>query len=335
MTDKSAPDEFDLIKRFFVPLTKNAPGAFSLSDDAAVLSVPSGRNMVVTTDAMVSGVHFLADTPPEDIAAKLLRVNLSDLAAMGAMPESYTLSLALPKSTPSENVLWLEHFTEGLSHEQELWKISLIGGDTVSTPGALTLSLTALGSVAAGKELRRSGAVAGDTIFVSGTLGDAALGLSVLKGDLSGLAGEDQAYLVNRHRRPLPRVALGGRLQGLAAAVIDISDGLVADLEHICETSGVSATVDAGKIPLSPVARSLLDLERNFLNAILAGGDDYELLFTASSRNHAALAALAVELELPITEIGRIDAPAGDKKVRIIDENGKLINVASSGYRHF
>jgi len=332
---KSGLNEFDLIRRFFVPLTKNAPGAFALSDDAAILSVEPGRNLVVTTDMMVSGVHFLPDTAPEDIAAKLLRVNLSDLASMGAVPESYTLSIALPKSDSSANEAWLKRFATGLSDEQNIWDISLVGGDTVSTPGALTLNVTAFGSVPVGGELRRSGAVSGDSIFVSGTLGDAALGLNALKGDISGLAREALDYLVSRHRRPSPRGALGRRLAGLATSTIDVSDGLAADLEHICEASGVSATVDVSKIPLSPIARSLLDQDGNHLNAILAGGDDYELLFTASSRNEEALAKLSVELDLPITKIGHIQGPKKDEKVRILDINGQTVNLASGGYRHF
>ena len=228
--------EFDLIERLLRPLTRGYPGALNLTDDAALVRVPAGRELVVAKDAMVADVHFLADDPPDLVGGKLLRVNLSDLAAMGADPLGYLLVIARSPDVTDE---WLQSFASGLLADQNRFGCHLLGGDTVSTPGPLTLSLTILGTVPEGSALLRSGAKAGDDVWVSGCLGDAALGLRVLR----GLAvTEDEALaLVDRYRTPRPRLALGTALRGIASAAIDVSDGLVADLGHILETSGVGA----------------------------------------------------------------------------------------------
>ena len=323
--------EFELIARHFAPLSAAEPGAFALTDDAAVLELEPGRRLVVTTDPMVAGVHFLPENPAGAVAAKLLRVNLSDLAAMGAKPLAYTLSAALPENMEDG---WLERFAQALAADQASFQVTLIGGDTVATPGPLTLTLCALGTVAEGRELRRSGARPGDTVYVSGTIGDAALGLAALRGALPGLAPELREALAERYLRPQPRVALGQRLSGLAHAAADISDGLVADLGHICAASGTGATVEAARIPLSPAGRAVLEADAERMTTVLAGGDDYELLFTAPPECADTLAGLSRELDLPLTAIGRIDETKGDG-VRVIDEDGRRIDLVENGYRHF
>jgi len=332
--DREKPGEFEIIRRFFAPLSEAAAGAFALTDDAAVLDVAADRTLVVTSDALVAGVHFLADDPPADVARKTLRVNLSDLAAMGATPLAYTLALALPRET---GVAWLEPFTAALAEDQERFGIALVGGDTVATPGPLTLSVCAFGTVRRGTELRRAGAKPGDAVFVTGTVGDAALGLIALTRGLAGLSAADRDALVGRYRRPCPRTACGPRLVGLATAAIDVSDGLLADLGHICETSGVTAVVETPRVPLSAAARRALGSGAGGWPDVLTGGDDYELLFTAPPEARPALAELAVEMGLAITEIGRIVGGGGfeGERVAVVDGDGRRMVLPAPGYRHF
>ncbi|MBT3361102.1 MAG: thiamine-phosphate kinase [Rhodospirillales bacterium] len=320
------PGEFEVIRRHFAPLAQSFPGALNLTDDAAVLDVPEGRELVVTSDALVSGVHFLADDPPADIAAKALRVNLSDLASMGAQPLAYTLAAALSDVIDDE---WLRAFAEGLGRDQVEFGIGLIGGDTVATPGPLTLSICAFGSVPKGRALRRSGANPGDLVFVSGTIGDATLGLAALTGDLKGLDEADRNVLVGRYRRPTPRSVLGPGLIGIATAAIDISDGLVADLGHICEVSEVEAVVEASRVPLSAAAR-----KNGAIEQLLSGGDDYELLFCApaSAREDVRRAGAIAGVE--ISEIGRICA-GSERTVSIIDKKGRPLEIGDAGFTHF
>jgi len=328
--------EFEIIRRFFAPLAKGAPGAFGLTDDAAALDVPPGQSLVVTSDALVAGVHFLADDTAADVAAKALRVNLSDLASMGARPMAYTLALALTRETGVE---WLEPFARALAADQELFGIHLIGGDTVATPGPLTLSICAFGCVAQGAALRRSGAQVGDAVFVTGTIGDAALGLIALRTGLAGVTTADQDALAARYRRPIPRTACGLRLVGLAKAAVDVSDGLVADLGHICETSGTAAVIETARVPLSAAARAALAVGAGSWRDILSGGDDYELLFAAPPDSEPTLAGISKSLDLPITRIGRIvertatDDP--DRLVGVTDLDGRRMMLEGSGYRHF
>jgi thiamine-monophosphate kinase len=279
---------------------------------------------VLTKDAMVAGVHFLADDPAGQIAQKLLRVNLSDLAAMGAAPLGYLLALARAEEVSDD---WLAGFCAGLAADNAAFGISLLGGDTVSTPGPLTLSLTAIGEAPAGAALLRRGAAPGDDVWVSGTLGDAALGLRVLQGELD-ITEPARAFLVERYRLPRPRLALGQALRGVASAAIDVSDGLVADLGHILEVSGVGAEIHAGALPLSAAARGLRDTR----DAALSGGDDYELLFTAPPERGAAIAALACRLDLPLTLIGKIRAEPG---LQLWDEAGRELAVRRAGWQHF
>ena len=329
MPDQPPEGEFALIARLLAPLAEGLPGAFGLTDDAACLSAPAGEALVVTNDVMVAGVHYQAHDPPALVARKLLRVNLSDLAAMGAVPYAYMLGLALSRTAPEA---WLEGFVDGLAMDQRRYDFVLAGGDTVGTDGPTVLSVTAFGTAPEGAVLRRGGALPGDEVYVSGTIGDAALGLKVLTGELGNLAAPERDALTQRYHLPEPRVTLGPALRGLAHAAIDISDGLVADFGHVCETSGVSGTIEAASVPLSPAARVAIDSSAGLLEAVLTGGDDYELLFTAPPGASARLAALAEGAKMPITCIGRISAGSG---ARVVDSEGQVLALGRTGYQHF
>ena len=321
--------EFGRIREFFAPLA--GLGALNLTDDAALLDCPPGYRLVVTVDQLVEGVHFLADDPPDLVARKLMRRNLSDLAAMGATPRHYLVTSALP-ATHDDG--WVRGFAEGLAEDQHRFGLALLGGDSTSTPGPASLTLTAIGHVAAGREIRRNGAQAGDKIWVSGTIGDAYLGLKVLRGDddLVGLGPVFAETLAARYRVPEPRCVLGPNLIGIAHAMIDISDGLVADLGHICETSGVAATLALDKLPLSKAALLVLVEGWTNLGALATGGDDYELLFTAPVEADDEITSLSQGLGLRITEIGVIEQGEG---VRLIDAAGAELLIDKSGWRHF
>jgi thiamine-monophosphate kinase len=319
--------EFGRIRQFFAPLA--GPGGLGLEDDAALVDCAPGQRLVATVDAIVAGVHYLADDPPDLVAKKLLRVNLSDLAAMGATPRHYLLVTALPARLGDD---WVARFAEGLAEDQRQFGVALIGGDSVATRGPAVLTLTALGEVAAGAETRRRGARPGDRVWVSGTIGDAFLGLKVLRGGYGSLAAAERAALAARFRLPEPRTALGPRLFGIAHAMLDVSDGLIADLGHICECSRVGATVALEALPLSPAARRVVAGAPGLAAELATAGDDYELLFAAPPEADAALERLAAELGLPLTPVGAIEAGAG---VRLVDAAGRPVPVASPGWRHF
>ncbi len=238
------PGEFRLIARHFRPLA--GAGALDLTDDAALLAPPPGRELVVAADAMVAGVHFLPDDPADLVARKLLRVNLSDLAAMGAAPLAYLLTLSAPRATPDA---WFAAFAAGLAADQEEFGLRLLGGDTTSTPGPVSLSLTIIGHVAPGRAVRRAGAQAGDGLFVTGTIGDGALGLRAIRGELA----DPEGFLASRYRLPRPRI---GFPLASAHAAMDVSDGLVQDVGHLCRLAGIGAVIEASRIPLSPAARA-------------------------------------------------------------------------------
>ncbi len=326
--------EFELIARYFAPLAEAAPGAQGLRNDAALfdLTGPAGDNsLVLTVDAMVAGVHFLPDDPPETIGRKLLRVNLSDLAAMGARPRGYLLAAAFPRDLDEA---WIAAFAAGLAEDQAIFGIALYGGDTVSTPGPLTLSLTAFGEAPKDRTLSRATARAGDLVYVSGTIGDGLLGLEALRGGLVELAEDHRAYLATRFRLPEPRLELGRRLAetGLASAALDVSDGLAADLGHIAEESGLAAEIEAGAVPLSAAATAALGSAPERLPELLGGGDDYELLFTVAPGRAGEVAALAAALDLPLTAIGRMAAGRG---LRLRDPAGQEVTLEGTGWRHF
>ncbi|MBX6320592.1 MAG: thiamine-phosphate kinase [Rhodospirillaceae bacterium] len=324
------PPEFELIARHFAPLAAAAPGALGLGDDAALVEVAPGRRLVVTSDAVVAGVHFLPDDPPDLVARKALRVNLSDLAAMGARPVGYLLVTAFS----DQDEAWLAAFAGGLAADQAAFGIPLLGGDTVATPGPLTIVVTALGEVPEGRELRRSRARPGDLVLVTGTLGDGALGLKALRGELAMLTEADRAALVRRYNLPEPRLAFGRAVAegGLAACGMDISDGLVADLGHVCARSGVGAEIELARLPVSPAAAAAVAADPALRPALYAGGDDYELLLTAPPERVPALVQAAAESGLHLTPIGRIVAGTG---VHLKDEEGREIRVRSGGYSHF
>jgi len=319
--------EFERIRRFFAPLAW--PGGLGLADDAALVDCKPGQSFVVTADAIVAGVHYLPDDPPEQVAKKLLRVNLSDLAAMGAQPLHYILTTALPAELGPQ---WLTRFAEGLAEDQRLFGIDLLGGDSVGIRGPAVLSLTAIGEVAAGQEVRRSGAKPGDLVWVSGAIGDAFLGLSLLRGAYTDLDPKHRDYLVRRFRVPDPRTELGPRLRGIARAMIDISDGLLADLGHICETSQVAAVVELGLLPLSPAARAVIEGDPEVYPRLAAGGDDYELLFAAPAEATETIAALSSSLGVPVTRIGGIEAGTS---ARLVGFDRQPIPLEVTGYRHF
>jgi thiamine-monophosphate kinase len=319
--------EFGRIRRFFAPLA--GPGALGLEDDAALVDCAVGRRLVVTVDAMVEGVHYLPDDPPELVAQKLLRVNLSDLAAKGARPLHYLLTTALPRERDDA---WVARFAAGLAEDQRRFGVDLLGGDSVATHGPAVLSLTAIGDVAAGTEIRRRGARAGDRVWVSGAIGDAYLGLKILRGEYSQLDPAERAKLVARFQVPEPRMELGPRLAGVAHAMCDVSDGLVADLEHICDASDVAAVIELASVPLSAPASRLAAREPDLPARLATAGDDYELLFTAPQAATATIERLAAELHIPITPIGVIEPGSG---VRLRGSDGQPIPIAAPGYRHF
>jgi thiamine-monophosphate kinase len=325
------PAEFELIARYFAPLARGCAGAEGLTDDAAFIDVDPAMELVVTADALVAGVHFRAEDPPALVARKALRVNLSDLAAKGARPLGYLLTIALPRDL---DAAWVEAFCAGLAADQAEFGISLMGGDTTSTPGPLTLSITAFGTVPRGRAMKRRAARAGDAVVVSGTIGDAALGLLALRGELADLSAAQRDALIDRYHLPRPRTILGPRLaeSGLVHAAIDVSDGLVADLGHVCETSGLGAEIEAARVPLSAAATAALGRAPALRRKILSGGDDYEILFTAPPENIDALNGLAAGLALKLTVIGRMTAGS---EVRVADESGGEISLESQGFRHF
>ena len=323
--------EFELIARYFAPLSRGHPGAWGLLDDVATIAPSPGCELVVKTDAVVAGVHFFADDPPDLVARKALRVNLSDLAAKGARPLAYLIDLILPDSVDEA---WVAGFARGLEADQAEYGIHLVGGDTDKTPGPATIAVMALGEIALGRTIRRGGARPGDHIFVTGTIGDAALGLMALRGQLPDLGPAASGFLAERYRLPQPRVALGPRLVGIATAGLDVSDGLVADLRHLCEVCGLAAEIGAARAPLSPAAREAIAAKPELLAAALTGGDDYEILFTAPKSAAANLARLAAETGVPITAIGEMVA-APQPAVTVRDEQGRMLPLAAEGWTHF
>jgi thiamine-monophosphate kinase len=313
------PAEFALIARHFRPLA--GPGALELQDDAAVLTPPPGRDLVLTADAMVAGVHFLPDDPPDLVGRKLLRVNLSDLAAKGATPIGYLMTVSTPRATPDA---WFAGFASGLAQDQREYGVSLLGGDTTSTPGPISLSLTILGHVAPGQAVHRAGARPGDSIWVTGTIGDGALGLAVARGKLQDPSG----YLFSRYQLPQPRVGLA--IAGIASAGMDVSDGLVQDLGHLCRAGGLAAEIDASLIPLSEPARVA---GPDWLATCLTGGDDYELLLAVPPAREAALRRGAQTAGLPVARIGGFCS--GPPSVTVRGPDGQPMTLPTGGWSHF
>jgi thiamine-monophosphate kinase len=328
VTAKTRLGEFALIDRYFRPLAGD-PGTFGLTDDAARYRQRPGDDLVLTADMLAAGVHFFADDPPGSIARKALRVNLSDLAAKGAEPFGYLLSLALPADWTDA---WMKRFAAGLAADQKYYGVTLLGGDTTRAAGGLTIAITALGRVPKGRMVLRSGAKAGDAIFVSGTIGDAALGLRFRKGILGGKVSGTK-HLLDRYLHPQPRVRLAPVLLRYVSSGMDISDGLIGDLAHICDASGVGADVGSHLVPLSSAARAALAADPSLLSVVLNGGDDYELLVTVSPGAAKAFTAGAAAAGVPVTRIGEISSGRGAPVIR--DATGKVVKLVARGHTHF
>jgi thiamine-monophosphate kinase len=328
------PNEFELIARYFSPLARGFPGAFRLLDDVAVIAPASGKELVVKTDTIVSGVDFFSDAPADLIARKALRVNLSDLAAKGAVPRAYLLDLALPDTIDET---WVAAFAGGLAHDQGAFGVHLIGGDMSSTSGPSVIAASLFGEAPIARIVRRDGARSGDAIFVTGTIGDAALGLLALGGTLPALAPTSAAFLVDRYGLPQPRVDLGPRLIDIATSAIDVSDGLVADLHHLCAASRFSAVIESTAVPLSPAAHEVIVSDPRYLEIALTGGDDYEILFTAPETAIPQLAELSRSSGVAISPIGHmIMPPQLDRaEVVVLDGLGRPLSLASEGWTHF
>jgi thiamine-monophosphate kinase len=306
-SDDKLSAEDRLIADLFAPLATH-PGALKLSDDAAFLTPAPGTDVVLTTDAVVGGVHFFPDDDARDVARKALRVNLSDLAAKGAAPLGFLVSLAVAKDTGAD---WLKRFALGLREDAEAYKCPLFGGDTVRTPGPVTVSVTMAGSVPAGSMVRRAGAKPGHRVFVTGTIGDAALGLVLRKGAAWTLTAAQRDHLLGRYLLPQPRNALAEAVRAYASAAMDVSDGLAGDLAKLCRVSGVAAAIDAAAVPLSEAACAAIAIDPAIRETALTGGDDFEVLCTVPEPVASAFVSAAQAAQVPVAEIGVIEPGEG------------------------
>jgi thiamine-monophosphate kinase len=334
MSDRPrSPDsgEDRLIARHFRPLARH-PGAFALGDDAAALTPPPGCDLVLTTDGVIAGVHVFPDDPADAIARRALRVNLSDLAAKGAKPAGFLLSIALPGDIGDD---WLAAFARGLGADADRYGCPLLGGDTDRTPGPLSVSIAALGTVPTGTMVRRSGAHPGDVLLVTGTIGDAALGLALRQDAAAGwgLAQDARRHLLARYLLPEPRTGLADTLRAHASAAIDISDGLAGDLAKLCLASGVSAQVEVERVPLSDAARAMLAIEPALLERALTGGDDYEILAAVPAGKVEGFRARAAAAGIAVTEIGRVEA--GDAAPAFIGPDKRVLVFERPSFSHF
>jgi thiamine-monophosphate kinase len=331
VAEGSAEDR--LIARYFKPIAQHR-GAFGLDDDAAALTIPAGCDLVLTADAVVAGVHFLADDPPDTVAKKSLRVNLSDLAAKGARPVGFLLTLALPKETGDT---WLAPFARGLAKDAQLFACPLLGGDTVRTPGPIAVSISAFGVVARDRMVRRAGAVPGERVVVTGTVGDAALGLILRRSPAMaehwGLGPLQKDHLEARYLVPQPRSTIAESIAAHASAAIDVSDGLAGDLAKLARASGADVEIEVARVPLSDAARAALAKEPALIEAILTGGDDYEVAATVPVGSLEPLRQQASAAGVAITEIGKV--VAGQGKARLIGSDGEPLVFAHPSFSHF
>ena len=316
--------EFQLIEHHFTRLGTIRPDVLlGVGDDCALLQVPEGKTLAVSVDTLVEGVHFLPGVDPESLGHKALAVNLSDLAAMGAEPAWATLALTLPQIEEA----WIEAFCRGFAQLANRFRVQLVGGDT--TRGSLAISVQVHGFVEAGQALRRDGASAGDLLYVSGTLGDAGLALQVAAGEYD--PGSFRNTLQARLDRPQPRIELARALRHLASAAIDLSDGLLADLGHICQRSGCGARLVLSSIPLSPALDQFMRACADW-HVPLTSGDDYELCLVVPRQRQAEFEQLAAGLETPVSLVGEIESTTG---IRCLDANGESVTVGRTGYDHF
>jgi thiamine-monophosphate kinase len=327
-SDETTSAEDRLIASVFAPLATH-PGALGLTDDAAFLAAEPGTDIVLKTDGVIEGVHFFTQDDARDVARKALRVNLSDLAAKGASPRGFLVSLALPANIGMD---WLQRFAQGLREDAETYKCPLFGGDTDRTPGPITVSVAMAGVVPQGTMVRRAGARSGDLIFVTGSIGDAALGLHLRKGANWNLSAAQREHLLSRYLLPQPRNALAEAVRTHASASMDVSDGLVGDLTKLCRVSKVAASVDVTRVPLSEAARAAIAADATMRETALTGGDDYEILCTVPPARADSFRAAAQSAGLPVTEIGKIAAGQG---ARFIDENGKPLTFSKLAFSHF
>ncbi len=326
--------EEQLIARYFRPLATH-PGALGLGDDAAVLTPPSGCDLVLTTDGVIAGVHFFPDDPPDAISRKALRMNLSDLAAKGAKPIGFLLSLAVPAATDEA---WLAAFAAGLGEDAARYDCPLFGGDTDRTPGPTSVSIAAFGAVPHGKMVRRSTAKIGDCVVVTGTIGDAALGVKLRRGEGRRdpaerwrLTATMAAHLRQRYLLPEPRNAVAEAVMRHATAAMDVSDGLAGDLAKLCRASSIAAEIDVARVPLSEAARAALAAEPTLIETMLTGGDDYEIVLTLAPKDLAAFCAAARAAGVPATEIGRVAAGRGARFIH----DGRTLDFARPSFSHF
>ncbi|MBI5112100.1 MAG: thiamine-phosphate kinase [Rhodovulum sp.] len=336
--DTEGSGEDRLIAAYFAPLATH-PGALGLADDVAVLTPPAGCDLVLETDAIVAGMHFFADDPPETVARKALRINLSDLAAKGARPLGFLLSLALPRGRGEAAVgdRWLAPFARALGEDAAAYGCPLLGGDTVASPGPVMISVTMLGAVPSGTLVRRAGARPGDRVVVSGSIGDAALGLlmrgeRVAAGDF-GLDAAGRDHLVGRYLVPQPRTALAEAVRTHASAAMDVSDGLAGDLAKLCAASGASAVIETARLPLSAPARRVLAAAPELLATVLSGGDDYEIVAAVAPDRLASFAAAAAAAGVPVTEIGEIVEGRGPP--RVLGPDGSALALDRASFSHF
>ncbi|MFD1694640.1 thiamine-phosphate kinase [Roseibium aestuarii] len=335
--DSQRPGEFDLIRAYFAPLARD-PGSLGLTDDATVYHPGEGCELVLTKDMLSANVHFFADDPPEAIASKALRVNLSDLAAKGAVPRAYLLGLGLPDDWTA---VWLERFACGLNGDQAAFDVTLVGGDTIRAGDRLQISITAIGELPEGTAVRRSGGSAGDLLYVTGTLGDAAAGLrerlDARAFDHVGLEADELRHILHRYLLPQPRVALAPVVRAHASAAMDVSDGLMADAGHLARASKVDLHIDLDRVPLSPALRRILAAERRLGLACLGGGDDYEILCLVPVDKAAAFEAEAALQRCPVTCIGTASASMDKSQGRVILQQAgvDLTDVSPDGFRHF
>ena len=325
--------ESEIIARYFAPLAEGAPEAFGLHDDAALLPREGDNELVITADTIVEGSHFRWANAAEDVAYKALAVNVSDLTAKGADPYCYLLSLVLPNADPG----WLSGFSAGLGEAQEAFGCKLVGGDTTAGDGRLTISITALGRVPPGQMVSRGGAKAGDRLYVSGTVGDAALGLQLSQTlELAQKWGLDEghaAYLIGRYLRPVPPIGLAPILRDHASAALDISDGLLGDAAKLCEASGIGGEIRSAELPLSDAARQALTADPRLLEVILTGGDDYQVLAAISENRRDSFEAAAGEAGIEVQEIGKIiDSEYG---LIALDESGQRLRFKHLSFDHF
>jgi thiamine-monophosphate kinase len=330
--DQGSPED-RLIARYFKPLAKH-PGTFGFNDDCSAITPPAGHDLVLKTDGLIEGVHFFPDDPADLVAKKALRVNLSDLAAKGARPLGFLLAIALRKGFSED---WLSAFTRGLGEDADAYACPLLGGDTDSTPGPISISISAFGALPSGTMVRRAGAKAGDHVFVSGTIGDAALGLRVRRDatmtERWWLDAAMHDHLVSRFRLPQPRMALAEIVRVHASAAMDVSDGLVADLAKLCRTSKVSAHIPIKRLPLSVAASQAMMADVNLLDPILTGGEDYEILCAVPPSAAATFIGAAMQAGVSVTEIGRI--VPGDGPPRFTGPEGRELSFERLGWSHF